>query len=395
MKKHLIILVLFLIVPNLSFAKQLSKSPFIPDSVQDEFNKLSTEHKSKFCGFENYKIRKGIINKDLAIRILGYNSRMDNWKIVEGVHSRDVFKEYADVVTYASVSENDRIKELLFDKLYIWAKNKALTQTKQCYRNTEKNSVLKDCEGEWSDPEGQDLAPIKDATVTLEIIMGLNYIYNLNFANYKIEDPRHKTINEWFKPFYKQIKPANKFFMGNSAGWYFPNIALRHSDNKDYSKLVKKLVKGADKWILDDGSIRDRTTRGDRSLWYHHTGLGEAFMILEIANAADVKLPKNYEKNLLKAAELFQDGFLDNSILEPWAKKGHNSQASNGVQKFNKNLDGVSFNGPWFHIIQYRYPNHRTSKFLKSQMTNRARSLKSDEVMGIGVGCIYNALANK
>ncbi len=110
MKKHLIILVLFLIVPNLSFAKQLSKSPFIPDSVQDEFNKLSTEHKSKFCGFENYKIRKGIINKDLAIRILGYNSRMDNWKIVEGVHSRDVFKEYADVVTYASVSENDRIK---------------------------------------------------------------------------------------------------------------------------------------------------------------------------------------------------------------------------------------------------------------------------------------------
>ena len=51
---------------------------------------------------------------------------MDNWKIVEGNHSRDVFKEYADVVTYASVSENDEVKEFLFDKLYIWAKNKAL-----------------------------------------------------------------------------------------------------------------------------------------------------------------------------------------------------------------------------------------------------------------------------
>ena len=61
----------------------------------------------------------------------------------------------------------------------------------------------------------------------------------------------------------------------------------------------------------------------------------------------------------------------------------------------NKDLDGVSFNGSWLHIIQYRYPNHRTSKFLKSKMTNRARSLKSDEVMSIGVGCIYNALANK
>ena len=152
---------------------------------------------------------------------------------------------------------------------------------------------LDECEGEWSDPDGQDLAPIKDATVTLEIIMGLNYIYNLNYADYKKDDPRHKVINEWFKPFYERIPPAKKFYMGNSAAWYFPNIALRHNSNKKYKSLVKKLVKGAGKWILDDGSIRDRTTRGNRALWYHHNGLGEAFHILEIANAADVKLPKN------------------------------------------------------------------------------------------------------
>ena len=375
-------------------AKQLSKSPFIPDSVLDEFNKLTIEHKSKFCGFNNYKPKKNIINKDLASKILGYNSRMDNWKIVEGVYSRDVFKEYADAITYASVNENDKVKEFLFDKLYTWAKNNALSATKQCYTNSKDKPILKDCEGEWSDPNGQDIAPIKDATVAVEIVMGLNYIYNLNFTSYKTDDPRHKKINQWFKSFYKRIKPVSKFYMGNSAGWFFPNIALKHNNNKNYKSLVKKLIKGADKWILKDGSIKDRTTRGNRSLWYHHTGLGEAFMILEIANAANVKLPKNYEKNLLKAAELFQDGFMDNSILEPWAKKAHNSQASNGVQKFNKNLDGVSFNGPWFHIIQYRYPDHRTSKFLKSKMTTRARSLKSDEIAGIGIGCIYNALAN-
>ena len=375
-------------------AKQLSKSPFIPDSVLDEFNKLTIEHKSKFCGFNNYKPKKNIINKDLASKILGYNSRMDNWKIVEGVYSRDVFKEYADAITYASVNENDKVKEFLFDKLYTWAKNNALSATKQCYTNSKDKPILKDCEGEWSDPNGQDIAPIKDATVAVEIVMGLNYIYNLNFTSYKTDDPRHKKIIQWFKSFYKRIKPVSKFYMGNSAGWFFPNIALKHNNNKNYKSLVKKLIKGADKWILKDGSIKDRTTRGNRSLWYHHTGLGEAFMILEIANAANVKLPKNYEKNLLKAAELFQDGFMDNSILEPWAKKAHNSQASNGVQKFNKNLDGVSFNGPWFHIIQYRYPNHRTSKFLKSKMTTKARSLKSDEIAGIGIGCIYNALAN-
>ena len=375
--------------------EQLSKSPFIPDNILYVFNQLPTDHKIKYCGFKNYKPRKDIINKDLAKRILGYNSRMDNWRIVEGAYSRDVFKEYADAVTYSSVSENDELKELLFDKLYMWSKSKALTQTKQCYKNSTKNSILKDCEGEWSDPDGQDLAPIKDATVTLEIVMGLNYIYNLNFAEYKTEDPRHKTIYEWLKSFYKRIKPAGEFYMGNSAGWYFPNIALMHNNKKDYSELVKNLIAGADKWILEDGSIKDRTTRGNRALWYHHTGLGEAFIILEIAHAADVELPKNFEKKLLKAAELFQDSFLDNSIIEPWAKKAHNSQASNGIQKFDRNLDWVSFNGPWFHIIQYRYPAHRTSKFLKSQMTPEARSLKSDEVIGIGTGCIYNALANK
>ena len=376
-------------------AKQLSKSPFIPDTVLDEFSKLTIEHKSKFCGFNNYKPKKNIINKDLAPKILGYNSRMDNWKIVEGVYSRDVFKEYADAITYASVNENDKVKEFLFDKLYTWAKNNALSATKQCYTNSKDKPVLKDCQVEWSDPNGQDLAPVKDSTVAIQIVMGLNYIYNLNFTSYKTDDPRHKKINQWFKSFYKRIKPVSKFYMGNSAGWFFPNIALKHNNNKNYKSLVKKLIKGADKWILKDGSIKDRTTRGNRSLWYHHTGLGEAFMILEIANAANVKLPKNYEKNLLKASELFQDGFMDNSVLEPWAKKAHNSQASNGVQKFNKNLDGVSFNGPWFHIIQYRYPDHRTSKFLKSKMTTRARSLKSDEIAGIGIGCIYNALANK
>ena len=45
--------------------------------------------------------------------------------------------------------------------------------------------------------------------------------------------------------------------------------------------------------------------------------------------------------------------------------------------------------------MQYRYPEHRTSKFLKINMTSRAQSLKSDEVVGISLGCIYNSLANK
>jgi len=33
--------------------------------------------------------------------------------------------------------------------------------------------------------------------------------------------------------------------------------------------------------------------------------------------------------------------------------------------------------------------------FLKSHMSNRASSLKGDVVVGIAIGCIYNALAKQ
>ena len=386
-------MLIFPFFTTIAYAKQLSKTPFVPDDVLNTFTSLSKEHKVKFC-FKNFDPFIDKINEDLPLKIEGYNSKMDNENKVKGIRAMDVFKEFATTTNYAFISENFELQEFLFNKLFEWADDKALTKTKQCYRNTAKNSILKDCEGEWSDPEGQDLAPIKDATVTLEVIMGLNYLYNFYFVNYKIEDPRHKTINEWFKPFYKQIKPANKFYMGNSAGWYFPNIALRHGNNKDYSELIKKLIKGADKWVLNDGSIKNRTTRGNRALWYHHSGLGEAFVIMEIAKAADIKLPNNYEKKLLKAAELFHDTYLDHTVIEPWSKKKYNSQASNGKQDFRSDFNSTSHDAAWFHIIQYRYPNHRTSKFIKENMYPRATSLKADQKLGISLGCIYNALAN-
>ena len=91
MKKYFIILVLFLIVPNLSFAKQLSKSPFIPDSVQGEFNKLSTEHKVKFCGFEN----DSIVQK-FKVSNTGSNDPydLDKWQSYEEANPRTFASMY-------------------------------------------------------------------------------------------------------------------------------------------------------------------------------------------------------------------------------------------------------------------------------------------------------------
>ena len=53
MKKILGIFVIGLLITNQGITKQLSKSPFIPDDVYEQFNKLPKDHKIKICGFND------------------------------------------------------------------------------------------------------------------------------------------------------------------------------------------------------------------------------------------------------------------------------------------------------------------------------------------------------
>ena len=54
MKKLLEMLALDLLISNQGITKQLSKSPFIPDDVYEQFNQLPKDHKIKMCGFDVY-----------------------------------------------------------------------------------------------------------------------------------------------------------------------------------------------------------------------------------------------------------------------------------------------------------------------------------------------------
>ena len=371
-----------------------SKSIFFSDKDFNDFLNLPKEDRMRSCGYEYFTPNWQEINKDLAPKIKGYNSKMDNWRKVEGAYSREVLIKYLEASTFAMVSDDEALKEKLFDKLYYWASKDALSATMQCYFSSGPFDLAPACEGEWSDPDGQDMAPIKDATVAVETVLSLNYLYKLFYADHKPEDDRHKVILGWFERFYPRIMTAKNFYFGNSVGWHFPNISIKHSRNKDYKSLVENMVKGLDEWSFSDGSMKDRTTRGNRALWYHSNALGEAFIILEIAKIANVKIPNSLETKLLKAAELFNDAYLDHSVIEPWAKKRHNSQASNGRQEFNSNLDSVSFYSSWMQIFQFRYPEHRTAQWLNQELTSKASSLKSNQVTGVPLGCISKALAD-
>ena len=140
--------------PSTGSEKSSVRFPFIPDKINSQFKELSKQHKMQACGFQNYSPKWHEIDRDLAEKIKGYNSRMDNWRVVEGVHSRKVFQEYSSAITYSMVSEDEDLKERLFDKLYQWAESDALTATTICYSRNPKEIITK-CEGEWSDKDGK------------------------------------------------------------------------------------------------------------------------------------------------------------------------------------------------------------------------------------------------
>ena len=157
-----------------STKQKASKSIFLSDKTYNEFLNLPKESKTNSCGFNRYEPNWQVIDKDLAPRIKGYNSKMDNENKVKGTRAMDVFREFASTTNYAFISENFELQEFLFDKLFEWANDKALTKTKVCYTNIENRFILKECEGSWKDPKGQDPAPTHDSSRTLEVIMGLD-----------------------------------------------------------------------------------------------------------------------------------------------------------------------------------------------------------------------------
>ena len=174
-----------LIITTNSLSKQLSANVFVPNNILQTYNSLSKEHKIKYCEFDKYKPRFDIIDKDLPQRIKGFNSRMDNIDEVEGGHFEDVFQQFSKATIFMSATDDQILKERLFDKLFIWASNDALTKTKPCYSSDkQKNLKSKDCKSVWKDKDGQDPAIKFDDASTLFTILNLNYIYDFYFKRF-------------------------------------------------------------------------------------------------------------------------------------------------------------------------------------------------------------------
>jgi hypothetical protein len=327
-------------------------------------------------------------------RVKGYNSRMDNLYDVEGAKELDKLVAFVSNNTATALilnSESHKVDTL--QVLSVWAEKKAFMKTVCCTQNG-KLINYGECT-EWKRKDGQDLSGKKDFTDVQMGIAAITKAYYTVLYNFKRKEllEQHKIIEDWLTFFNRRMKKPTTVYFGLQMGWHWPAI-INSTVNGNFNEAryyVKRLRAGLNRLILKDGSMKDRTTRGDRALWYHNSALNETIYSMELMRATNIEIPQKMEVRLHKAVKIFLESVDDYSVIDKWAKKAHNSTYEKNYQSWKKHWRNNTFGGSWWHIYQFRYPENENSKCLADKISINDRSAFKDKEIGIGLGCIYNA----
>jgi len=371
---------------------------FVPDEVLSLFKSAPKKQKLKYCktGKGSYeRVKEYSVNP--PYRILGYNSRMDNENEVEGAVQFGNFVISFSTIYIDLLTKGDEARQqIALDALYEWASGSALLATKSCVN--EQGIADRNCTS-WKQPDGQDPSDWMDYNKTQIDVMHLAYGYYFTLASFKPMDPKHVVIKNWFDEFFKRNRRPKDVSFGLDLNYYWPklfSILLQKEEvsaKAEAREILEFLLSELDGLLLDDGSIKDRTTRGNRALWYHHSSLAELMITLEMARRFDLPIPTNLDQRIQMAGEIFLEGFLDHSYLDKWAKVAYRGIFTPGQQEFPKSINLPNGNS-WFYIYAFRYPNNPVAKRLMSLLKEEKPNIaRRDGLVGFGLGCIY-AVAN-
>ena len=392
----LFVALLFASISSKSFADE---SFLLPQDIFDAFQKLDQLEKDKHCGgvSDRTLMELKLVAAKPPLKIAGYNSRMDNTATVPGASDTDkFFLRMSEVLTAAIFANDIKAGKAALDALAYWGKNKALTETKQCYSS---KGLSKDCEKVWTQKDGQDPALKMDSSFVQKHINHTSYAYYSGLIDINPEDKNHKFIQNWLKMFESRNKKPTEPYFGLDFGWYWPAIFKnRQKTDGCFSadcpkKLTKKLVQSLNKLVHEDGSLKDRTTRGDRALHYHNEAMFEVMITLELARKFGVDIPQSLHEKVEKAGDIFINGFFDHSFMDKWAKNAFNAQYNQGKQRFKKDLNLLNAGTSWYFIFLYRYPESTLAHKINDHFHDGTRAAKRDNALGLGVGCVYRALS--
>jgi len=369
---------------NMQSSKFASKTIniFVPDLVLEQFKKADPSQKKKYCDAQKSTWPKiSEASKSPPLRIKGFNSRMDNGNQVEGNQASSAFYlKMSEAFPDAMVNEEHR--DFILNQLYKWAKVGALTKTLNCF-------ATRSCGKNWEQPDGQDPYPGHDINHSLLRGHFLAFGYFAAMPSYMPNDQRHLIIQKWLTSFLTDAPSKSR--RSRYMDPYKWGLLLKGEINgKPDKNLANKILKSSFEHLYEDGSIKDHTNRGNRSLWYHSSGLNEIMINMEVARKYGIKIPKEMHARVQKSAEIFVRGLNDHAFMDKWASQGYRGKFVKGSQDYKRNLASVSGGVSWWYIFQYRYPNHPMANALRSLTLQNPRT--QDNLLGFGIGCIYRSL---
>ncbi len=331
------------------------------------------------------------LNASPIYNFTGLTSSWNNKSSITGADANENFAiAFSNYSAIAKERNDVELKSSLVSKLYGWANANAYQGSRLCWSPTKGWDST--CT-QWVDPNGNDLSAIQDNNFIMEMVESIRRSYSLLSDWAKVSEPsKHVKIMEWLTFWDVNTPNPDNVFFGLGMGRYHWEIQ-RVKETQGIAAtvpLVNRMMAGITPLINNDGSIVDRTTRGNRGMWYHYSSLNEIMTSMYLAKEAGAQIDPILEVRLHKAVELFLNTLDNPDYIVKWASMGYNNGGSGTAQNFNfADWYNEPYAGSWIYLYANWYPANNNATRLKQKVPfSTAKSASQDRQFGIPLGCL-------
>lgn len=328
---------------------------------------------------------------------VGLTSNQNNGDSVPGMRSSQNF--VFAVSNYSAVAkdtDDSLLRSQVVSSIHRWSSADAFKGTRLCWSSS---SGLWDSScTQWIDPNGNDLSALQDIGFVMEMVESIRRSYSLISDWAKVNEPvKHQNIMSWLKYWDDNTPNPNEVFFGLGMGRYHWEIQ-RVAETAGMSAtipLIQRLMAGILPLVNEDGSIVNRTTRGNRALWYHFTSINEIMTSMYLAKQANVDIDPLLEQRLHKSVDIFLKTIENPLYITTWASAGYNNGGDGTRQEFfmgrPNDFNGwynSTYGGSWIYLYTNWYTNSNTDKLKQIVPLKTARAAFIDRQFGVPLGCI-------
>ena len=332
------------------------------------------------------------LNASPIYNFTGLNSGWTNKASIPGADANENFAiAFSNYSAIATERNDTALKTTLVSKLHGWANANAYQGSRLCWSATTK--MWDPTCTQWIDPNGNDLSAIQDNNFIMEMVESLRRSYSVLSDWSKINEPgKHAKIMEWLTFWDVNTPNPDNVFFGLGMGRFHWEIQ-RVKETQGVAAtvpLVKTLMAGITPLVNSDGSIVNRTTRGNRGMWYHYSSLNEIMTSMYLAREAGVAVDPVLEDRLHKAVELFLNTLDNPEYIVKWASAGYNNGGGGTAQNFNfAGWYDEPYAGSWIYLYSNWYPSNSNATRIKQKVPfATAKSASQDRQFGIPLGCL-------